>query len=488
MPTGLKQWAIEVGLPVSLEAAIREYRSEQDTEETVNDLIKFYKTNSAKRKQEFDTKFIKVIEYGEKNDEDKEDIVTNLKQITDEIVAYYNQGPDLPTTPIEAIKEYTGKDAQQLITYWGILGNEDKSELNALYSGLLIDPSRSKMEKIQDLMNFVSSFRLNIANYFPSPFIKLFREELKGEQDVDLMLSVEQFFNSLDSGTQKVYNDEVLKIRNISNSIQRKNANLATIIRVLKGYSQATSNTKADFLTLKLTQTLTPQEGPKSAAQLEEEARRRKEEQALLLAQQGFNVAGKGAQQQEAGAQPSTLSGKVQAIGEADLNPFKPLTIDAISTRMKNLLPLNKKGEINTTQFYTQLIDKYLDMKLIEPSKEEAKEEEKDKLNQDIEVVLLNEIVEHMLRVGGFNPFATSRGTIESDSQFYKFENFDQLVERLRRIFSFIADRRGFPNYEQYILDTKGKIAASKSLTKAFQVDEADKPLSFLSRVKLIKR
>lgn len=353
MPTGLKQWASDQGLPVSLEAAIRKYRAKYDTPENIETTVQFYKTNSAEKKQEFDAEFIDLLAEAKKDSYPKGYIESTIGSLVSDIVFYVAEGPDLPDTPIKAFNEYLNKDeAQKLTTYWSKLEPNDRNDLIGAYADILNDPWKEKAEKEQDIQNFIYAFDKKTKEYFMPPIKKLLRNVLS---EYKLLVGpVEDFFDrGLDPQVQQKFNDAVLKTAQIQNDIQRTNQLIQIILELLKIYSVNTSDTGVDFVRSALLKRIQPLEGQqKSAAQLQEESKEESKSEAQELAAQNLLVAQLGAAQQDAGSDPSTLanpqglfvSDLPAVAGENTRTPFMPLTNSDAVGLIRGLLRINNDG------------------------------------------------------------------------------------------------------------------------------------------------
>ena len=211
MPTGLKQWASELGLPVSLEAAIREQRANTDpptSAEDIDEIVHFYKTNSAKKKQKFDDEFISILAEGKQDEDSKDDINNTLTDLINEIVMYYNEGPDLPDSPINATKRYLNKEnADLIIEQWGQIDYKDRNDLMGTYKGLLDNPLKTKIEKEQDVRDFVFSLYQTLREYLLSPVKKSLRDILS--QYGQLVGVIEDFYDrKMAPQLRQQYNEE----------------------------------------------------------------------------------------------------------------------------------------------------------------------------------------------------------------------------------------------------------------------------------------
>lgn len=469
MPTGVRTWASDLGLPVSLEAAIREQRSDVDDEGTIERIIKFYKTNSAKKKAEFDNRFLDLLIYGEANDEDKEDVNTNIGALIDDVIIYVNAGPDLPNTFIEAIRMYADpKEVQSLITYWGSLEPSIRADISAKHVVTLTDPSAHKTEKEYNMKNSILTFKKLIGEYFAEPTIKLLRNVLQ-ETNRELVTEVERFFNvRVNPKTKKMYNDLVQKSAELPDGVQKDNEFLTHIINLLKFYSKHTPDATVDFVIADLNKRIKPAEGqPRTAAQAEADLRLESKTDEQIRASQNLAVVTQQLVQQTVGTSSATLSNPQGLLlspqGEASISPFGKLTNPEAKQVIKQMIPLNRSAQatIDATNALLRKLYTMLPKDIVVRGNEKATSEgKKEFITYDLQLFLAKKIYD---KLGIEMPEA----------------------EKLNKW----AIKRGYSDLKSLYEFVEGKLAENEKILEAYQGKQkaTDDDKSFLTRLDALK-
>lgn len=458
MPTGLKQWASDQGLPVSLEAAIREQRANTvppTSAEHIDEIVQFYKTNSAKKKQIFDDEFISILAEGKREEESKDDINDTLTDLIDEIVMYYNKGPDLPDSPINAVKRYLDKEnADRIIEKWGQIDYKDRNDLMGTYKGLLDNPLKSKIEKEQAVRNFVFALNKTLREYLLPPVKKLLRDVLS--QYDQLVGVIEDFYDrKMPPQLQQLYNEAILRAVKIKNGVEKDNELIKIVIRILNIYAQAEKESSVSPIVELLQKRIKPLEGQqKSAAQLQAEANEESKSEAQLSAEQNLLIAQQGATQQDAGLNTDNL---LSAQGEKSRSPFWPVTNPEVVQILKtSILPINNKGQV--------IINKYEDV-LSEISKlpQEIMQYTNDKGPKE----LITKYKIYDLQVALIDTLYDELG-------------YDRLP-----VLNEYAIKRGFDDIGALDTYIAGKLAENDGIQKAYE-GKGDKSKSFMERIYML--